>query len=174
MLYHRYRREPAGYVQNRFVITDRLPSSWPAHRILRAGASRPRPRMMRRPTTRNKRILPGIGRATYQLLPKPTVWRRIMRLLSRFRTVGRPRWPEPIRSFDGERSNNYEFGVRGGNRTGEYDVTRLHGLSTIRSVNPATATPCSHSPNTGKTCTLRLEGSRAWNWGGGFKAWTPN
>ncbi len=165
----------AGYVQNRFVITDRLAVT-PGLRIESYEQERRvKTQNDASATTRNTEVLPGIG-ATYQLLPEAQLYGGVYRAFSPA-SNGVALDGLTDQKLDGERSINYEFGVRGGTGPVSYDVTAFY-MDFDNQVVTGNSNPLLSQSNTGKTVHYGLEGSLGVELGGGFSldsnlTWVP-
>ncbi|UJJ31335.1 TonB-dependent receptor family protein [Halopseudomonas maritima] len=155
----------AAYVQNRFVISERLAitpglrvESYEQKRkvLTNNGASE---------TTSNTEWLPGIG-FTYQLMPAAQLYGGAYRAFSPA-SNGVALDGLVDQKLDGERSDNYEFGLRGNNGAYTYDVTAFY-MNFDNQVVTGNSDPNLSQSNAGKTLHYGLEAALSVELGGGF------
>lgn len=165
----------AAYVQNRFVLTERLAvtpglrvESYEQKRkvLTQNGASE---------TTSNTEWLPGIG-FTYQLMPSAQLYGGAYRAFSPA-SNGVALDGLVDQKLDGERSDNYEFGLRGSNGAYTYDVTAFY-MNFDNQVVTGNSDPNLSQSNAGKTRHYGLEAALSVELGGGFSidtnvTWVP-
>lgn len=165
----------AAYVQNRFVISERLAitpglrvESYEQKRkvLTDNGASE---------TTSNTEWLPGIG-FTYQLMPAAQLYGGAYRAFSPA-SNGVALDGLVDQKLDGERSDNYEFGLRGSNGAYTYDVTAFY-MNFDNQVVTGNSDPNLSQSNAGKTLHYGLEAALSVELGGGFSidtnvTWVP-
>ncbi|OWL89359.1 TonB-dependent receptor family protein [Halopseudomonas aestusnigri] len=165
----------AAYVQNRFVISERLAitpglrvESYEQKRkvLTDNGASE---------TTSNTEWLPGIG-FTYQLMPAAQLYGGAYRAFSPA-SNGVALDGLVDQNLDGERSDNYEFGLRGSNGAYTYDVTAFY-MNFDNQVVTGNSDPNLSQSNAGKTLHYGLEAALSVELGGGFSidtnlTWVP-
>ncbi|WP_341705884.1 TonB-dependent siderophore receptor [Halopseudomonas sp.] len=165
----------AAYVQNRFVISERLAitpglrvESYEQKRkvLTDNGASE---------TTSNTEWLPGIG-FTYQLMPAAQLYGGAYRAFSPA-SNGVALDGLVDQKLDGERSDNYEFGLRGSNGAYTYDVTAFY-MNFDNQVVTGNSDPNLSQSNAGKTLHYGLEAALSVELGAGFSidtnvTWVP-
>lgn len=165
----------AAYVQNRFVISERLAitpglrvESYEQKRkvLTDNGASE---------TTSNTEWLPGIG-FTYQLMPAAQLYGGAYRAFSPA-SNGVALDGLVDQKLDGERSDSYEFGLRGSNGAYTYDVTAFY-MNFDNQVVTGNSDPNLSQSNAGKTLHYGLEAALSVELGGGFSidtnlTWVP-
>ena len=165
----------AAYVQNRFVLSERLAitpglrvESYEQKRkvLTDNGASE---------TTSNTEWLPGIG-FTYQLMPAAQLYGGAYRAFSPA-SNGVALDGLVDQKLDGERSDNYEFGLRGSNGAYTYDVTAFY-MNFDNQVVTGNSDPNLSQSNAGKTLHYGLEAALSVELGGGFSidtnlTWVP-
>lgn len=165
----------AGYVQNRFVINDRLAIT-PGLRVESYEQTR---KILSQnndsENTSNIEWLPGIG-ATYQLIPEAQLYGGVYRAFSPA-SNGVALDGLVDQKLDGERSDNYELGVRGASGAITYDVTAFY-MNFDNQVVTGNSDPSLSQSNAGKTLHYGLEGALGIELGGGFSldtnvTWVP-
>lgn len=172
----------AGYVQNRFVLSDRLAVT-PGLRV--ESYKQAREQLLSnndKVDSRNIEWLPGIG-ATYQLVPQAQLYGGVYRAfapaangdaLVDFSTTTPTLQDQRL---DAEKSTNYELGLRGNSGVFTYDVTAFYmdfaNLVVRGNSNQAIATS-----NAGESLHYGLEAALGVELGGGFSldtnaTWVP-
>ncbi|PKM29092.1 MAG: TonB-dependent siderophore receptor [Gammaproteobacteria bacterium HGW-Gammaproteobacteria-11] len=169
----------AGYVQNRFVLSERLAvtpglrvESYEQTRRERVQSGNP---VNASESTRNTEVLPGVG-FTYQLAPAAQLYGGAYRAFSPA-SNGVALDGLVDQQLDGERSDNYEFGVRGSQGIYTYDVTAFY-MDFDNQVVTGNSDPNLSQSNAGKTLHYGLEGALGIELGGGFSldtnaTWVP-
>lgn len=165
----------AGYVQNRFVINERLAitpglrfeSYEQTRKILTQNGDSE--------DTSNIEWLPGIG-FTYQLVPAAQLYGGAYRAFSPA-SNGVALDGLVDQKLDGERSDNYELGLRGANGAFTYDVTAFY-MNFDNQVVTGNSDPNLSQSNAGKTLHYGLEAALGVELGGGFSldtnfTWVP-
>ncbi len=165
----------AGYVQNRFVITERLAitpglrfeSYEQTRKILTQNGDSE--------DTSNIEWLPGIG-FTYQLVPVAQLYGGVYRAFSPA-SNGVALDGLVDQKLDGERSDNYELGLRGASGAFTYDVTAFY-MNFDNQVVTGNSDPNLSQSNAGKTLHYGLEAALGVELGGGFSldtnlTWVP-
>ncbi|MEH6386672.1 TonB-dependent receptor family protein [Pseudomonas profundi] len=165
----------AGYVQNRIVFNDRF-SVTPGVRI----ESYEQERRVKTEddasaTTRNTEVLPGIG-ATYQLIPEAQLYGGVYKAFSPA-SNGVALDGLADQKLDGERSVNYEFGVRGASGVINYELTAFY-MDFRNQVVTGNSDPNLSQSNAGKTEHYGLEAALGVALGHGFSVdsnltWVP-
>lgn len=165
----------AGYVQNRIVFNDRF-SVTPGVRV----ESYEQERRVKTQddasaTTRNTEVLPGIG-ATYQLIPEAQLYGGVYKAFSPA-SNGVALDGLADQKLDGERSVNYEFGVRGASGVIHYELTAFY-MDFRNQVVTGNSDPNLSRSNAGETEHYGLEAALGANLGGGFSVdsnltWVP-
>lgn len=165
----------AAYVQNRFVISERLAIT-PG---LRVESYEQKRKVLTQngesETTSNTEWLPGIG-FTYQLMPAAQLYGGAYRAFSPA-SNGVALDGLVDQKLDGERSDNYEFGLRGSNGPYTYDVTAFY-MNFDNQVVTGNSDPNLSQSNAGKTLHYGLEAALSVELGGGFSidtnvTWVP-
>ncbi|GGE39498.1 TonB-dependent receptor [Halopseudomonas oceani] len=155
----------AAYVQNRFVISERLAIT-PG---LRVESYEQKRKVLTQngesETTSNTEWLPGIG-FTYQLMPAAQLYGGAYRAFSPA-SNGVALDGLVDQKLDGERSDNYEFGLRGSNGPYTYDVTAFY-MNFDNQVVTGDSDPNLSQSNAGKTLHYGLEAALSVELGGGF------
>ncbi|PAU86500.1 TonB-dependent siderophore receptor [Pseudomonas sp. WN033] len=165
----------AGYVQNRFVINERLAitpglrfeSYEQTRKILTQNGDSE--------DTSNIEWLPGIG-FTYQLVPAAQLYGGAYRAFSPA-SNGVALDGLVDQKLDGERSDNYELGLRGASGAFTYDVTAFY-MNFDNQVVTGNSDPNLSQSNAGKTLHYGLEAALGVELGGGFSldtnfTWVP-
>ena len=155
----------AGYVQNRFEVGERLAvtpglrlESYRQERtILTSGGQSE--------STDNTEVLPGIG-ATYELLPTAQLYGGVYRAFSPA-SNGVALDGLADQNLEGERSDNYEFGVRGTNGRLSYELALFH-MDFDNQVVTGNSDPALSQSNAGKTLHQGGEIALGFELGGGF------
>ncbi|QIB51773.1 TonB-dependent siderophore receptor [Pseudomonas sp. OIL-1] len=165
----------AGYVQNRIIFNDRF-SVTPGVRI----ESYEQERRVKTEddasaTTRNTEVLPGIG-ATYQLIPEAQLYGGVYKAFSPA-SNGVALDGLADQKLDGERSANYEFGVRGARGVIDYELTAFY-MDFRNQVVTGNSDPNLSQSNAGKTEHYGLEAALGVALGHGFSVdsnltWVP-
>ncbi|WP_150303369.1 TonB-dependent receptor family protein [Pseudomonas saliphila] len=165
----------AGYVQNRIVFNDRF-SVTPGVRV----ESYEQERRVKTQddasaTTRNTEVLPGIG-ATYQLMPEAQLYGGVYKAFSPA-SNGVALDGLADQKLDGERSVNYEFGVRGASGVINYELTAFY-MDFRNQVVTGNSDPNLSQSNAGKTEHYGLEAALGVALGRGFSVdsnltWVP-
>ncbi|SFM37462.1 TonB-dependent receptor family protein [Halopseudomonas yangmingensis] len=169
----------AGYVQNRFVISERLAIT-PGLRVESYEQTR-RERVQNfnpvnaSESTRNTEWLPGIG-FTYQLAAAAQLYGGAYRAFSPA-SNGVALDGLVDQKLDGERSDNYELGVRGSQGIYTYDVTAFY-MDFDNQVVTGNSDPSLSQSNAGKTLHYGLEAALGIELGAGFSldtnaTWVP-
>ena len=169
----------AGYVQNRFVLSERLAitpglrvESYEQTRRERVQSGNP---VNASESTRNTEVLPGIG-FTYQLASAAQLYGGAYRAFSPA-SNGVALDGLVDQQLDGERSDNYELGVRGSQGIYTYDVTAFY-MDFDNQVVTGNSDPNLSQSNAGKTLHYGLEAALGIELGGGFSldtnaTWVP-
>ncbi|TVP90593.1 MAG: TonB-dependent siderophore receptor [Pseudomonadaceae bacterium] len=165
----------AAYVHNRVIVSDRL-SITPGVRVESYEQKR---KILTQnndsATTRNTEVLPGIG-ATYQLTPLAQLYGGVYRAFSPA-SNGVALDGLTDQKLDGERSQNYEFGVRGATDDLTYELTAFY-MDFRNQVVTGNTDPNLSQSNAGKTRHYGLEAALGYEIGGGFSVdsnltWVP-
>lgn len=170
----------AGYVQNRFVITDRLAVT-PGLRIESYEQKRnvfvddSNPDNIGSAKTINTEVLPGIG-VTYQLIPQAQLYGGVYRAFSPA-SNGAALDGTSDQKLDGERSVNYELGVRGASGRVSYELTGFY-MDFSNQVVTGNSDPNLLQSNAGETKHYGLEAALGYELGEGFSidgnvTWVP-
>lgn len=165
----------AAYVHNRFVLSNRL-SVTPGLRV--ESYEQKRTVLTQNndsATTRNTEFLPGVG-ATYQLTPDAQLFGGVYRAFSPA-SNGVALDGLTDQKLDGERSDNYEFGIRGQQGTVQYEVAAFY-MDFRNQVVTGNSDPNLSQSNAGKTRHYGLEAALGVALGGGFSldtnlTWVP-
>ncbi len=166
----------AGYVQNRFVISQRLAvtpglrieSYEQDRRVLSSnGASA---------TTTNTEVLPGVG-ATFELSDSAQLYGGVYKAFSPA-SNGVALDGLTDQNLDGERSLNYEAGVRGSRGALNYEVAAFY-MDFDNQVVTGNSNPLLSQSNAGKTRHRGMELVLGYELGGGFgidanATWVPD
>lgn len=166
----------AGYVQNRFIINERLAvtpglrvESYEQERVVltQNNASE---------STSNTEFLPGIG-ATFELTPSAQLYGGVYRAFSPA-SNGVALDGLTDQDLDGERSDNYEFGVRGSQGALSYEVAAFY-MNFDNQVVTGNSDPNLSQSNAGKTMHRGMELMLGYELGGGFSidsnaTWVPD
>lgn len=184
---NRYLRDEAdsvaGYVQNRFEITDRFAVT-PGIRIESYEQKRnvliaQNPQQLGKVETNNTEVLPGIG-ATYQLIPEAQLYGGVYKAFSPASNgtslVGENN-NLVDQKLDGERSVNYELGVRGEIDRMTYELTGFY-MDFDNLVVTGNSDPNLSRSNAGESKHYGLEAALGYELGGGFSVdtnltWVP-
>ncbi len=165
----------AGYVQNRIVFNER----WAVTPGLRIESYEQERRIKTQnndsATTRNTELLPGIG-ATYQLAPEAQLYGGVYRAFSPA-SNGVALDGLTDQKLDGERSVNWELGVRGTAGALSYELTGFY-MDFRNQVVTGNSDPNLSQSNAGETRHYGLETSLAFALGHGFSVdgnltWVP-
>ncbi|WP_430009156.1 TonB-dependent receptor family protein [Methylophaga lonarensis] len=169
----------AGYVQNRFLITERLAvtpglrvESYEQKRDVKINSNSD---LLGTAKTTNTEVLPGIG-ATYQLIPEAQIYGGVYRAFSPA-SNGAALDGTSDQKLDGERSVNYELGVRGASGRVSYELTGFY-MNFRNQVVTGNSDPNLLQSNAGKTRHYGLEAALGYELGGGFSVdanatWVP-
>lgn len=165
----------AGYVQNRFEITDRFAvtpglriESYEQKRNVLIGSTGSA-------DTSNTEVLPGIG-ATYQLIPEAQLYGGVYKAFSPA-SNGVALDGLTDQNLDGERSVNYELGIRGAVDRMTYELTGFF-MDFDNQVVTGNSDPNLSQSNAGETKHYGLEAALGYELGGGFSVdtnltWVP-
>jgi Fe(3+) dicitrate transport protein len=165
----------AGYVQNRFEITDRFAvtpglriESYEQKRNVLIGSTGSA-------DTSNTEVLPGIG-ATYQLIPEAQLYGGVYKAFSPA-SNGVALDGLTDQNLDGERSLNYELGIRGAVDRMTYELTGFF-MDFDNQVVTGNSDPNLSQSNAGETKHYGLEAALGYELGGGFSVdtnltWVP-
>lgn len=165
----------AAFVMNRFDITDRF-SVTPG---IRVESYRQKQKILTQnnesESTSNTEVLPGIG-ATYQLIPEAQLYGGVYRAFSPA-SNGVALDGLVDQNLDGERSINYELGVRGGVDRLTYELTGFY-MDFDNQVVTGNSDPNLSQSNAGETKHYGLEAALGYELGGGFSVdgnltWVP-
>ena len=165
----------AGYVQNRFIISDRFAVT-PG---LRVESYEQKRKVLTQNNesakTTNTEVLPGIG-ATYQLIPEAQLYGGMYRAFSPA-SNGVALDGLTDQKLDGERSVNYEIGMRGASGRFSYDLTGFY-MDFRNQVVTGNSDPNLSQSNAGKTRHYGLEAAVGIELGAGFSldantTWVP-
>ncbi|AUZ84726.1 TonB-dependent receptor family protein [Methylophaga nitratireducenticrescens] len=173
----------AGYVQNRFEITDRFAVT-PGIRIESYEQKRnvlvaQEVQQQGKVKTNNTEVLPGIG-ATYQLIPEAQLYGGVYKAFSPA-SNGTSLVSEDKnlvdQKLDGERSVNYELGVRGEIDRMTYELTGFY-MDFDNLVVTGNSDPNLSRSNAGESKHYGLEAALGYELGGGFSVdtnltWVP-
>lgn len=165
----------AGYVQNRIVFNDRL-SVTPGVRVESYEQDRRvKTQNNESATTRNTEVLPGIG-ATYQIAPEAQLYGGVYKAFSPA-SNGVALDGLTDQKLDGERSVNYELGVRGASGAVNYELTAFY-MDFRNQVVTGNSDPNLSQSNAGKTEHYGLEAALGVDLGQGFSVdsnltWVP-
>lgn len=165
----------AGYVQNRIVFNDRL-SVTPGVRIESYEQDRRiKTQNNESATSRNTEVLPGIG-ATYQLIPEAQLYGGVYKAFSPA-SNGVALDGLTDQKLDGERSVNYELGLRGASGAVNYELTAFY-MDFRNQVVTGNSDPNLSQSNAGKTEHYGLEATLGVELGQGFSVdsnltWVP-
>lgn len=158
-------RSVAGYVQNRFVITERFAitpglriESYEQKRHVRIGGSGTA-------DTRNTEVLPGIG-ATFELSDTAQLYGGAYKAFSPA-SNGVALDNLTDQNLDGERSRNYEIGIRGSWASLSYEVAAFY-MDFDNQVVTGNSNPLLSQSNAGKTRHRGMEFLLGYELGGGF------
>lgn len=165
----------AAYVMNRFEITDRF-SVTPGLRVESYSQKR-KVLTSNNDTadTSNTEVLPGLG-ATYQLIPEAQLYGGVYRAFSPA-SNGAALDGLTDQNLDGERSINYELGVRGDSGPMTYELTGFY-MDFDNQVVTGNSDPNLSQSNAGETRHYGLEAAMGYELGGGFSVdsnitWVP-
>jgi Fe(3+) dicitrate transport protein len=165
----------AAYVQNRFVINDRLAvtpgvrmESYEQQRKILTGSGGEE-------STDNLEIMPGIG-ATYDVLPDAQLYGGVYRAFSPA-SNGVALDGLTDQKLEGERSDNYELGLRGVQGRMTYEIA-LFQMDFDNQVVTGNSDPTLSQSNGGETLHQGGELSLGFDLGGGFSldgnlTWVP-
>lgn len=165
----------AGYVHNRIVLSDRLAIT-PGVRVESYKQKR---KILTKnndsATTRNTEVLPGIG-ATWQLTPDAQLYGGVYRAFSPA-SNGVALDGLTDQKLDGERSQNYELGIRGTSSNLSYELTAFY-MDFRNQVVTGNSDPNLSKSNAGKTKHYGLEAALGYDFGHGFSVdsnltWVP-
>lgn len=165
----------AGYVQNRIVFSDRFAVT-PGLRIESYQQERKvLTQNNETADTTNTEFLPGIG-ATYQLSPAAQLYGGVYRAFSPA-SNGVALDGLTDQKLDGERSINYELGVRGASGPINYEVTGFY-MDFKNQVVTGNSDPNLSQSNAGETRHYGLEAALGYELGMGFRldsnvTWVP-
>lgn len=165
----------AGYVQNRFVISDRFAVT-PGLRVETYEQKREiLTQNNETAKTTNTEVLPGIG-ATYQLIPELQFYGGVYRAFSPA-SNGVALDGLTDQKLDGERSVNYELGFRGASGRVSYELTGFY-MDFENQVVTGNTDPNLSQSNAGETKHYGLEAALGYDLGGGFSidgnvTWVP-
>jgi Fe(3+) dicitrate transport protein len=155
----------AGYVQNRFAIGDRLAVT-PG---LRVEAYRQERKILTgsraSESTRNTEYLPGVG-ATYQILPNGQLYGGVYRAFSPA-SNGVALDGLMDQNLEGERSDNYEIGIRGTHGRMSYEMAMFR-MDFDNQVVTGNSDPNLSQSNAGKTLHEGSELALGFELGSGF------
>lgn len=165
----------AGYVQNRFIISERfavtpglrIESYEQKRKVLTDNNASAK--------TSNTELLPGIG-ATFQLIPEAQLYGGVYRAFSPA-SNGVALDGLTDQKLDGERSVNYELGMRGAAGRFSYDLTGFY-MDFRNQVVTGNSDPNLSRSNAGKTRHYGLEAAVGIELGAGFSVdanttWVP-
>ncbi|SDU11508.1 TonB-dependent receptor family protein [Halopseudomonas salegens] len=165
----------AAYVHNRIIVSDRLTVT-PG---LRVESYEQKRKILTQnsasETTRNTEFLPGIG-ATWQLTPTAQLYGGVYRAFSPA-SNGVALDGLTDQNLDGERSENYELGIRGATSDLNYELTAFY-MDFRNQVVTGNSDPNLSQSNAGKTKHYGLEAALGYDIGGGFSVdtnltWVP-
>lgn len=165
----------AAYVMNRFEITERFAVT-PG---LRVESYKQKRKVLTQnnesENTSNTEVLPGIG-ATYQLIPEAQLYGGVYRAFSPA-SNGVALDGLKDQNLDGERSVNYEFGVRGDSGPMSYELTGFY-MDFDNLVVTGNSDPNLSRSNAGESKHYGLEAALGYELGGGFSVdtnltWVP-
>ncbi|MEH6498076.1 MAG: TonB-dependent siderophore receptor [Pseudoalteromonas distincta] len=165
----------AGYVQNRIVLTDRFAVT-PGLRVESYTQKRKvLTQNNESADTTNTEFLPGVG-ATFQLNPAAQLYGGVYRAFSPA-SNGVALDGLTDQKLDGERSINYELGVRGASGPMSYEVTGFY-MDFKNQVVTGNSDPNLSQSNAGKTRHYGLEAALGYELGMGFSidsnvTWVP-
>lgn len=169
----------AGYVQNRFEITDRFAVT-PGIRVESYEQKRnvliaQNVADLGKAKTNNTEVLPGIG-ATYQLIPEAQLYGGVYKAFSPA-SNGVALDGLTDQKLDGERSVNYELGIRGAVDRVTYELTGFF-MNFDNQVVTGNSDPTLSQSNAGETKHYGLEAALGYELGGGFSVdtnltWVP-
>jgi Fe(3+) dicitrate transport protein len=165
----------AAYVTNRFEITERFAVT-PGLRVESYTQKRKvLTQNNESESTSNTEVLPGIG-ATYQLVPQAQLYGGVYRAFSPA-SNGVALDGLQDQNLDGERSVNYELGVRGGTGPMTYELTGFY-MDFDNQVVTGNSDPNLSQSNAGETKHYGLEAAMGYELGGGFSVdanltWVP-
>lgn len=176
---NRYRKDSAesvaAFVMNRFEITERFAVT-PGLRVESYSQKREDiiPTVQSDRTT-NTEVLPGIG-ATYQLIPEAQLYGGVYRAFSPAANEVALEGTQD-QQLDGERSVNYELGVRGAVDRVSYELTGFY-MDFDNQVVTGNSDPNLSQSNAGETKHYGLEAALGYELGGGFSVdtnltWVP-
>lgn len=155
----------AAYVQNRFAVSERLAVT-PG---LRVESYRQERTVLTQngdsESTRNTELLPGVG-ATYDILPNGQLYGGIYRAFSPA-SNGVALDGLQDQNLEGERSDNYEIGLRGTYGRMSYEVALFH-MDFDNQVVTGNSDPNLSQSNAGKTLHQGGELALGFELGGGF------
>jgi len=155
----------AVYVQNRFEVGDRLAVTpglrveayQQERKILTSGGASE--------STENTEVLPGIG-ATYEILPNAQLYGGVYRAFSPA-SNGVALDGLTDQQLEGERSDNYELGVRGNQGRLSYELA-LFRMDFANQVVTGNSDPTLSQSNAGETLHQGAELAMGFELGGGF------
>ncbi|AFI84717.1 TonB-dependent siderophore receptor [Methylophaga nitratireducenticrescens] len=165
----------AAYVMNRFEITERFAVT-PG---LRVESYKQKRKVLTQnnesENTSNTEVLPGIG-ATYQLIPEAQLYGGVYRAFSPA-SNGVALDGLKDQNLDGERSVNYELGVRGDSGPMSYELTGFY-MDFDNLVVTGNSDPNLSRSNAGESKHYGLEAALGYELGGGFSVdtnltWVP-
>lgn len=165
----------AAYVHNRIIVNDRLTVT-PGLRVESYEQTRKvLTQNSASETTRNTEFLPGIG-ATWQLTPTAQLYGGVYRAFSPA-SNGVALDGLTDQNLDGERSQNYELGIRGASSDLNYELTAFY-MDFRNQVVTGNSDPNLSQSNAGKTRHYGLEATLGYDLGGGFSVdtnltWVP-
>lgn len=165
----------AGYVQNRIVFSDRF-SVTPGLRVESYEQTRKvLTQNNETADTRNTEFLPGVG-ATFQLIPEAQLYGGVYRAFSPA-SNGVALDGLTDQNLDGERSINYELGVRGASGAANYELTGFY-MDFDNQVVTGNSDPNLSQSNAGETLHYGLEAAFGYQLGMGLAidtnvTWVP-
>ncbi|RUO44269.1 TonB-dependent siderophore receptor [Aliidiomarina taiwanensis] len=165
----------AAYAQTRFSPTDRLAIT-PGVRVESYEQTRTILTSQNdRASTKNTEVLPGVG-ATYELSASAQVYGGVYRAFSPA-SNGVALDGLTDQELDGERSTNYEVGVRGSTEQANFEVAAFY-MDFNNQVVTGNSNPNLSKSNAGKTEHLGMEFVFGYNLGHGFRidtnaTWVP-
>lgn len=165
----------AGYVQNRIILSNRLTVT-PGLRIESYEQTRKvLTQNNESADTRNTEVLPGIG-ATFQLVPEAQLYGGVYKAFSPA-SNGVALDGLTDQKLDGERSINYELGVRGASGPMDYELTGFY-MDFDNQVVTGNSDPNLSQSNAGETRHYGLEAAFGYELGMGFAldsnvTWVP-
>ncbi|QIB65094.1 TonB-dependent receptor family protein [Kineobactrum salinum] len=166
----------AGYAQNRFVISERFAvtpglriESYEQERVILTENNASE-------STSNTEFLPGVG-ATFELTPSAQLYGGVYRAFSPA-SNGVALDGLTDQDLDGERSDNYEIGIRGSQGALAYEVAAFY-LDFDNQVVTGNSDPNLSQSNAGKTMHRGMELMLGYELGGGFSidsnaTWVPD